>query len=361
MSQRLHPIAWVAWAAAAGGIVLTLSNPALIVLAALAAATVAMLVARDRGPFALMIKLGLIAMIARTILFALTGHPAGQILFTVPQVRLPVLLGGFTLGGPIAAPVVAHSAIEGARLMALLACAGVFLSVVDATRLMRLVPRFLFEAGLIVAIGIAFVPSLVRTTRDVRDARRLRGERIRGLRALSLAVPVLSATLERAVTVAESMSARGYGRGAFGPGRDRRMHAASIAGVALMSGGAIVATVANAWAGTAAAVAGAALLGWTLARRSAGSVRTRYRRDQVRTHELAVIAIAFASLAVALLMRNAWRYDAYPAVTMPAMPVGGLGVVALIAAPVVVLGLRTRRLQTASAASHPSPDPGPVA
>lgn len=360
MSERVHPAAWLAWAAGSGAIVLTLSNPALIVLAALAAATVAALIARDRGPFSLMIKLGVIAMIVRTILFALTGHPAGQILFTTPQVALPAPLGGFTLGGPVAAPVVAHSAIEGARLLALLACAGVFLSVVDATRLMRLMPRFLFEAGLIVAIGVAFVPSLMRTTRDVRDARRLRGQRVRGLRAVSLAVPVLAGTLERAVTVAESMAARGYGHVAVQQGGDRRVRAASIGGVALMSGGAIAATATTAWAGIAAACAGAAMLAWAMARRSAHSIRSRYRRDRIRAHDVAVIVAAAVPAAVALAMRNAWRYDAYPAVTMPSMPPAGLAIVALIAAPVAILGVRTRRLHTASAASHPTPS-APVA
>lgn len=354
MSERLHPAAWIAWAAATGATVLTLSNPVLIVLAIAATACVAMTLAPDRGPYALMIKVGIVAMIARTILFALTGHPAGEILFTTPQVRLPALLGGFTLGGPIAAPVVAHSAIEGARLLALLACAGVFLSLVDATRLVRLMPRFLFEAGLIVAIGVAFVPTLVRTSRDVRDARRIRGERIRGLRAAGLAVPILAATLDRAVTVAESMEARGYGRAVTAEhGREAALRVAAIGGVALMTGGAIAATVTRAWAGAPLLLGGVATLAWTAVRLSAMSPRTRYRRDRIRAHDAAVMAVAAAGLAVAIVFRNAWSYDAYPAVLAPDAPLGGVLAVALIAAPVAILAVRARRLRLAS----PSPEP----
>jgi energy-coupling factor transport system permease protein len=50
---------------------------------------------------------------------------------------------------------------------------------------------------------------------DLREAQRLRGLEVRGLRALpALAVPVLERGMEEAVTLAESMDARGHGRGA---------------------------------------------------------------------------------------------------------------------------------------------------
>src|SRR5205823_6608529 len=75
---------------------------------------------------------------------------------------------------------------------------------------------------LVVSIAFAFVPGMIRTVRDVRDAQRLRGER--GLRRLapSLAVPVLGLSLERALLLAESMDARGYGTVAA-PASSRRV------------------------------------------------------------------------------------------------------------------------------------------
>jgi len=350
MSMRLHPIAWIAHTAATAALILALDNPILIGLAVAALGFVAAMLAPDRGPFALMLKIGLIALAARTVLFSLTGHPSGDIWFTVPQVRLPALLGGFTLGGPVAASVAAHSAIEGLRLAALLCCVGVFLSAVEATRVVRLMPRFLFEAGLAVAIGVAFVPTLVRTARDVRDAQRIRGERVRGWRAAGLAVPILATTLERAVTVAESMEARGYGRADRGGDahREARARLAALGGVAIMTGGALLAAVARAPSGWVAFAAGAALLAGALHRLSSLSARTRYRRDRMRGHDWIVVAASAIVAVAGLALRGDWTYSAYPSVAVPAVPLAGVAVVAAIAAPVAVAGLRLRRLRVAS-------------
>lgn len=346
----MHPAAWIAWTGATATLVLSLTNPALIVLAVAALAFVAVTLAPQRGPFALMLKIGLVALAARTVLFALTGHPAGEILFTLPQVRVPALLGGFTLGGPIAAPVVAHSAIEGARLAALLCCFGVLIAAVDATRIVRLMPRFLFEAGLVVAIAISFVPSLVRTARDVRDAQRIRGERVRGWRAARLAVPILATTLDRAVTVAESMEARGYARVATGDVRREAVaRAGALGGVVALTAGGLLVTVAGSWLGWIVAAGGGALLIDGLRRLSALSPRTRYRRERIRAHDVAVIAVAGAVAVVGLASRDGWAYSAYPNVTVPAVPVAGVLAVAAIAAPVVIASVRARRLRRASA------------
>lgn len=361
MSERLHPAAWIAWALATGATILSLNNPLLLVLSIGALAFVAVFMAPDRGPFRMMLTIGLVAVALRTVLFALTGHPAGEILFTVPQVRVPALLGGFTLGGPVAASVVVHSATEGVRLAALLCCVGVFLSVVDSTRVIRLMPRFLFEAGLIVTIAISFVPTLARTARDVRDARRLRGERMRGVRALALAVPILATTLERAVTVAESMEARGYGRPAEGDVRGEAIgRAFALAGIVVLSAGALLGTVAGSMTGWAVAAAGTALLGAGLRRLSHLSGRTRYRRDRIRGHDLAVMIASASVAACALLLRDTFAYSAYPSVAMPRVSLSGVVIVALFAAPVVVAGIHASRLRRASALAR-TPEPLPVA
>jgi len=349
VTARLHPAAWMVWTASASAVILSLDNPVLIVLSLGALGFVATSLAPDRGPFGLMLKIGLIALAARTVLFALTGHPSGEILFTMPQVRVPALLGGFTLGGPVTASVVVHSAIEGARLAALLCCFGVFLSAVEATRVVRLMPRFLFEAGLIVAIAISFVPSLARTARDVRDARRIRGERVRGWRGTTLAIPILASTLERAVTVAESMEARGYGRVAGGDaGREAFARLRTLAGVTLLTGGGLLAAVAGVRGGWMVFAAGGALAASGLRALSGLSARTRYRRDRMRGADAAVTVAAVAVAVVSLGLRGAWSYAAYPSVTMPAVPVAGVLVVACLASPVAIVAWHARSLRRAS-------------
>jgi energy-coupling factor transport system permease protein len=72
----------------------------------------------------------------------------------------------------------------------------------------------------------------------VREAQRLRGIQVSPLRSLpALAVPVLEAGMEQAVTLAESMDARGHGRGRRSRYRAQRWSApaAAIAAAALLA------------------------------------------------------------------------------------------------------------------------------
>lgn len=358
--MSFHPKAWVAWLAAAGTAVVAVDNP-LATLVALAALVAVAAGFAARGPegrsYAVLLKLGLAFLVVRVALFGLTGHAGDTTLATLPRVALPRWLGGLEVGGPLTAEVLAQSAAEGLRIAAFLACLGVFLSVVETYRVVRLLPRFLFEAGLIVSIAIAFVPAILRTAADVRDAQRLRGHRFRGLRSLRpLVVPVLASALERSLTLAASMETRGYGRRA---GRAHRAEAAAravaLAGlVALAAGGALSLTRGGPVPLAVAALGGAGLAA-SLAAIARAVPRTRYRPERTDAWDRALIACsaAVAALAVAARALPAARWYAYPAVAMPAIDARVLAPAALLAAPVALALARAARLRRASAA-HPT-------
>ncbi|MFN2642584.1 MAG: energy-coupling factor transporter transmembrane component T, partial [Actinomycetota bacterium] len=180
MRNPFNAKAWLAWVVAAGSVVLAVDNP-LVTLVALAALGSVAAAFRNTGPdgatYALFLKAGFAFLLVRVILFGLTGHPGDTTLFTLPQVALPRWAGGFALGGRVTGEVVSQQVAEGLKIAAFLACFGVLLSVVETYRIIRLLPRFLFEAGLVVGIALTFVPSLMRSVRDIRDAQRLRGHR----------------------------------------------------------------------------------------------------------------------------------------------------------------------------------------
>lgn len=290
--MTFHPVAWMVWTLSAMIIAQSTSNPMLLAVGIAAMLYTAVTLSPRTGPLRMMLIVGAFAIVVRVILFGLAGHPGGTTLVTIPEIRLPVLLGGFRLGGAITAQVLAESAAEGLRLAAVLVCFGVFLSIVEPARVLRLVPRYLFEAGLIVAIGVTFVPSLAQSARDVREAQRLRGARARGLRAAAaLALPVLSSAMERSALIAESMESRGYG---------------------------------------------------TLR-------RTRYRRDAIRAHDVLVMSVAAAAAILAMLTRNSAAWSAWPQITVPQMPALALIGVALLAAPVAVHRARSASLRARSA------------
>jgi energy-coupling factor transport system permease protein len=112
---------------------------------------------------------------------------------------------------------VSHTAaafLEGLRLGTILVVFGTFNAVTDPYGLVRMTPRRLHEPALAVALALSIAPRTVAQVGRVHEAQRLRGLSVSGVRALpALAVPVLERGMEEAVTLAESMDARGHGRG----------------------------------------------------------------------------------------------------------------------------------------------------
>lgn len=348
---------WLAWALGAAAVVLSVADPLVTLAALIALAWVAVTFSRG-GPegraYVLLLKIGLAATAIRIVLFSLTGHTGPTTLFTLPTASLPGWLGGFTLGGRVTAEVVAQHASEGLAIAAFLLCFGVFVSVVETYRVIRLLPRFLFEAGLVVGIALSFVPTLLRTTRDVRDAQRLRGHRFRGPGSWrALVAPVLSGALERSLTLAASMETRGYGRAMPGAHRrEGRARVAVLTGLLVMAvgGGLVLASLVAAGAGVAAA--GAAIVGVALRALSGTVARTRLRHEPETWWDRALAGISVAIFAGAIAARaaSAATWYAYPVVRLPAVDPRTLALAVALAAPVPLAALRSWRLRRASRA-----------
>jgi energy-coupling factor transport system permease protein len=116
--------------------------------------------------------------------------------------------------GTVDASNVAFAALEGARLAALLIVFGTFNAVTDPFGVVRLAPRRFHEPALAAALALSIAPRTIASAGRVREAQQLRGIRTGRWRGLpALAVPVLESGMEEAVTLAESMDARGHGRG----------------------------------------------------------------------------------------------------------------------------------------------------
>jgi energy-coupling factor transport system permease protein len=216
MIATFHTKAWAGWFVAALFVAGGATNPAAHV-AALAAMGATGAVCGRRAPDTrsmwFFLKIGLAFCLVRVVLFGLTGHAGATTLVTLPVLGLPRWLGGFAIGGRITAEEAGVQIADGLRIATLLVAFGVFLSAVETSRVLRAVPRFMREAGLVVSIALAFFPSMLRTASDVRDAQRLRGHRFRGVRSLRpLVVPVLTGALEHSLELAASMETRGYGR-----------------------------------------------------------------------------------------------------------------------------------------------------
>jgi energy-coupling factor transport system permease protein len=212
----VHPGAWIAWATAAGLAALTTTNPFYLV-PLVASAWIVYATCRVDGPAARSFRVfGLVALLSIAVRTALVVF------------------------GPVSRGSVAAAMLEGLRLGALLIVFGTFNSVTDPFRLLRFAPRRWHEPALAAALALSIAPRTIAAVARVREAQRLRGIEVARWRAVhTVAVPVLATGMEEAVTLAESMDARGHGRGPRSRYRRDRWNLAScvVAGAGVAGAG----------------------------------------------------------------------------------------------------------------------------
>lgn len=339
---QLHPGAWWLWALALGTAATRTTNPLLLALLI----TVSAYVVATRRPdtpwsrsYGAFVKLALAVILIRLLFAIVLGSPipGTHTLLTLPELPLPAWAQGIRLGGEVTAEALTFALYDGLRLATLLICVGAANALANPSRLLKSLPGALYEMGVAVVVALTFAPSLIADVQRLRAARRLRGRPDKGLRGLlHVGLPVLEGALERSVSLAAAMDARGYGRTAQVPPAVRRTTAAltlgGLLGVCAGTYGLLTAEGAAygfplLLAGLAAALAGLRLGG----RRSP---RTRYRPDRWDVRAWLVVA---SGVAVAALLALAAARD--PAALHP-------GVVPLVAptlplwpAAAVLLGL----------------------
>lgn len=289
--------AWVCWWVASLLTLSLLDAPAITATISMACVYVASsfeLPNGDGRAYRVMLRLGLILLVVRVVIFGVAGHTGPTVLARVPALRLPNYLGGFTFGGAITGEVLAQEAAEGLRVLAVLVACGALLSVVSVARLLRTLPGPMRSASLVLTIAITFVPHLGQQARAVSEAQRMRGGKRRGIMALRGVVgPILGGAIERSFELAASMETRGYG----------------------------------------------------------GATVTRRHLQASTGADRALIACAALTAIGAIALRGApgVRWYAYPVLSLPAVDLRGLIVAASVAAPVAIAAVRSRVLVRASA------------
>lgn len=261
------------------------TNPILLALI-LAVAGFVVATRRSAAPWANAFRgylvLGLVVTGIRMAFRALLGGGSGDtVLFTIPRLPLPEWLTGLTIGGPVTAEALAASLYDGMRLATILVCVGAANTLADPRRLLRSLPRSLYETGSAAAVALSLAPQLVESIGRVRRARRLRGHSGKGIRSVrSLLMPVLGDALDRSLALAAAMDSRGYGR-ARGP-RSPLPTALALAAVGLITLGllGLLGRAIPAAGGLAAVALGLAVGAAAMAVTGRSVGRTWYRRDR---------------------------------------------------------------------------------
>jgi energy-coupling factor transport system permease protein len=249
----------------------------------------------------------------------LMAHGGATVLFTLPA-RWPLV------GGPITLESLVYGALTGAALALLLVSFTTLRRALTARDLVRLVPRAVGPLALVLAVALTFAPATLDQLAALREAQALRGLAPRGPRAWArLAVPLVVGGLERALALAESMTARGLAPAAAPPTPAARL--GLLAGVgALLSGWLAPAVGVLAWpAGLSLCAVGVILVAGTLRALARRLPHTDYRRAPWRAGDSLVALAAWATVALGLATpagRAALAWLPYPALSWPPLPVG---------------------------------------
>jgi energy-coupling factor transport system permease protein len=328
LPRPLHPVAWWVWAIGLATAASRTTNP---ILLALVIAVVCVVVVNRRGEavwaFAFRYYLiGAAFIVGLRVLFRIVfgGGVGEHILFRLPEIPLPEAAAGIRLFGAVAAEQVLGGFYDGLRLATMLICLGAANALANPKRMLRAVPAALYEVGTAVVVALSMAPQLVESALRVRRARRLRGGRERGIRAIRrVAIPVLVDAMDRSLLLAAAMDARGYGRrGQLSRGArvvSGGLVLAGLIGVCVGVYGLLDGTAPRALglpflgAGTLVAALGLALA----ARRVRRSV---YRPDRWRPAELTVAACGVAAATVCYLSASVDPTNLYPSLSPLSWP-----------------------------------------
>lgn len=307
-SELVCPLAWLIWALSAAVATLLIRNPLYLAIIALSAWLVYLAVGQGSGlaqSWNGLIKLGAMIWLLAVPFNALMLHQGEHVLFRLP-ITWPLI------GGAVTLEAVLYGLASGFALWVLLVVFSSFNVAVDASQLLRLLPPFLYQAGVVTSIALTFIPQMLTSAKEIREAQQVRGHRFRSWRDfLPLVVPLLTTGLERAIQLAESMESRGFGGQltGLGPRQSNWLRLSVLVGLILLLCGLFLRTywLSAPWVGTWLMVVAGSVLSYVFYQLGRRVRRSHYRRANWRGRDTAVALVSTVVLAGVLFVRSRGR------------------------------------------------------
>lgn len=203
--MKIHTYSWLIWLLAGLIIVTTTRNPLILLFMLLLLILFQILVSKESfqslsGLFRFMLSLiGL-----TTLLNMITSHYGETILFSLPA-SIPLIGGNYTLESLV------YGFTNGLILMNIFIMFTILNKVVSVNSLVRIIPQAFHPIAVVTMIALTFIPASRKQFHAIREAQAIRGQEVKKLRDwLPLIIPLLIGGLERAMQIAEAMTARGF-------------------------------------------------------------------------------------------------------------------------------------------------------
>ncbi len=308
---------WLVWTSSAAVAALLTRNPFYLILIALSAWLIHVATrysAEMAQSWHTLLTWGLFIWLITVPFNALMVHRGEHVLFVLPR-HWPLI------GGRITLEAVVYGLVSGFSLWVLLLILSTFHLAVDASQLLRLTPPFFYQAGIVACIALTFIPQMLASAKEIREAQRIRGHRFRGWRdLLPLFVPLLTTALERAIGLAEAMESRGFGgRLTTVPPREKNgLRVLTLLSLVLLVGGFFVRRYVSPFAswGLPLSIVGLLIIVYVFHVLGSSVERSYYRRARWHRGDTAIVLCSLGALAGLLFVRMrdnmALVYHPYP-------------------------------------------------
>ncbi|MEA3327183.1 MAG: energy-coupling factor transporter transmembrane component T [Chloroflexota bacterium] len=139
-----------------------------------------------------------------TLINVIFAHTGRTILFALPK-NWPVIGGNMTLESLV------YGAVNGLVIGSLYLLFNILNLVLSIKQITRLIPNAFRPISIMITISLTFFPSIQRRTREIREAQIIRGNRMKKVSDwVPIIIPLLVTSLENAILLSESMTARGF-------------------------------------------------------------------------------------------------------------------------------------------------------
>jgi energy-coupling factor transport system permease protein len=203
----MSSVVWILWLAAVMAFVLSTRNPIYLILILVGLFALGNRLARDKKITAWIkpnLRFLLMMVFLSTLINGLFSHVGSTILFSLPQ-------GWPLIGGNITVESIVYGAINGLVIGALYTLFNIINLALSIKQITRLIPRAFHPVAMMVTIALTFFPSIQQRAREIKEAQMIRGNPMKKIADwIPILIPLLVTSLENAILLAESMTARGF-------------------------------------------------------------------------------------------------------------------------------------------------------